>query len=323
MPLVKITANSAYLYLKSKTNDVVPCEYNPSTKTSMYYKDRENFVDEENLIIFNPIYNMLSALAEYPTVPTFMPNPKNRKIIPIVYNTVKKGYYRIVNEIYYDNKFKGKTPISSFSQGKKMKWNSHAGNMYETKNYFTDGTEKGVITWTTLIKRLLLSGGTLKTMKKREKCYNALMDIFSEYFGESLCENNTYKISLSELLGKIGKEDGDVKKKVIDILTEYEFSVLLPFLGEKGFSESIHANIGANAAAITHNTYPAKTVTIDAEFIFDVPDEIYERLKTGPHYATYLDGGSVHVQFLGNVNYTEYELMEEYNYEKISTLKEI
>ena len=47
---------------------------------------------------------------------------------------------------------------------------------------------------------------------------------------------------------------------------------------------------------VSQDTYPMLTLSISGEFIMEVDNEIYKKLKTGKKVATYLDGGVATLQ---------------------------
>ena len=79
-----------------------------------------------------------------------------------------------------------------------------------------------------------------------------------------------------------------------------EFAIKLKTIGVGGFvndkKSALYPDKGSRLSFVSQDTYPMLTLSISGEFVMDVNNEIYKRLKTGKKVATYLDGGVATLQ---------------------------
>lgn len=315
MPQVKVNFKSAKLCLDNarNTSDVV-------WRGAEGYTTRQNFVDFEKPIIFEPISNMMHVLFGDRPSSTFNNNGNSQRIAHID-EIVRNGFYKIDNDFsYYDKNGKLHT-ASETTHGKKLPWD--ANNTVKTYNKLSGKEEAGFTTWSYLKNRYYYQVNAKKCVEGTEKArqkYDNFVALLEEIYGSNIFnEDGTANISLVELLNKIGEEGGENKAKVVEYLNNNQMKPLLPFVGEVA-TGSFNCNNNGNRAALMINQFVLAKVSFNGSFVFNVTDEEYEMLKKGPRFATYLDGGVASIEFLGSTAYTEEELTYDYNYNKISEL---
>jgi hypothetical protein len=287
MPYIEIKFNSAKLIIDDikNTSDVV-CDYLNPTQINNY-ADRKDFVDINEIIKFEPISNLLHVLFGERPVPT------NRithlKRLEVIDDIVKNGYFKIDNILTYEDKQNKSRFITELTQGKKLPWNSHKTN------------KCGAITWGDLKRKLILNN------------YQKYFDLLNKINLYSPIKNPWDKISLNEVFNLIRETDNVMDLN--DYLLTNKLTPLSELLMGKKDVSGFNVNTINNLSAKTINLFKLNKISLNGSFVFNVSNDMVQKLLNGQQVATYLDGG---VAFLTNTDlyYTEYDL-EFNNYIKI------
>ena len=220
----------------------------------------------ENLIHHEQVSNMLAVLIGERPVSTFHTpiidgKPIRSRIQEL--DEIAKNTFVKLNNIYLVESDDKKTYIGEFSTGRKSGPSNSQMNPTVTwrkyRNHFIDKPEK------------------------LEICSN----IFQKYLKKPFNQENYGTID--EAVSEIKKGDS------FD-----EFVKNLKKIGVSGFvndeKSALRPTKYNRLSFVSQDTYPMLTLSISGEFVMEVDNEIYKRLKTGKKVATYLDGGVVTLQ---------------------------
>ena len=225
------------------------------------------FGTAENLIHYEQISNMLAVLIGERPVSTFhTPIVDGKQIhnrIPKLDEIAKNSLVKLDN-IYLIESNDKKTYIFEKSTWRKSRPSESKINPTVTwrkyRNHFIDKPEK------------------------LEICSN----IFQKYLKKSFNPENYGTID--EAVSEIKKGDS------FDEFAERLDKEINCFGLISDKKSGLYPRKSNRLSFISQDTYPMSTLSISGEFIMDVDNEIYKRLKTGKKVATYLDGGVATLQ---------------------------
>ena len=224
------------------------------------------FGTAENLIHYEQISNMIAVLiGERPVSTFFTPIVDGKQIhnrIPKLDEIAKNSLVKLDN-IYLIESDDKKTYISETST-----WR---------KSGPSNSKMKPTITWRRYINHFI----------DKPENFEISSNIFQKYLKKPFNPEN---------YGTIDEAISEIKKgESFD-----EFAENLKKIGLMGFvndgKSGLFPSKSNRLSFVSQDTYPMDTLSISGEFIMDVDNEIYKRLKTGKKVATYLDGGVATLQ---------------------------
>ena len=327
MPYIKVTFDSAKLCsgshydshkFKNETRDKVWS----GIGSPMERPDDQivNFFQENGSPIkFEPVSNMLHVLMGIRPVSTNRQSISGSKRNEHIDEIVSNGWFKIDN--MYGVEYKTKSGedkwrfIGEFTQGKKNQSNSHRNDVY-THNHIENKDVPGWCSWMAVRKKLCFGYSKKKNFtENKRKVYYDFVSLLEECLGRPIFVNETPTISLSEVLGIIAKGNEDNKKKVDEFLSKNNLTSMKALMGDpKSDLSSLLREDGGDQAGLINNISMVTKVSLNGSFIFDVDEEDYQYFKMGPQYATYLDEGVAHIEYLGD-DQVDWEY--EYDYKRI------
>lgn len=220
----------------------------------------------ENLIHHEQVSNMLAVLIGERPVSTFHTpiidgKPIRSRIQEL--DEIAKNTFVKLNNIYLIESDDKKTYIGEFSTGRKSGPSNSKMNPTITwrryRNYFIDKPEN----------------------------FEISSNIFQKYLKKPFNQENYGTID--EAISEIKK--GESFDEFVEDLKKIH---LLGFIDEG--KSALRPRKNHRLSFVSQDTYPMLTLSISGEFVMEVDNEIYKRLKTGKKVATYLDGGVVTLQ---------------------------
>ena len=220
----------------------------------------------ENLIHHEQVSNMLAVLIGERPVSTFhTPIIDGKPILSRIQelDEIAKNTFVKLNNIYLVESDDKKTYISEFSTGR--------------KSGPSNSQIKPTITWRRYRNHFI----------DKPENFEISSNIFQKYLKKPFNPEN---------YGTIDEAISEIKKgESFD-----EFFKSLKKIGVSGFANdgksALYPSKDNRLSFVSQDTYPMVTLSISGEFIMDVDNEIYKRLKTGKKVATYLDGGVATLQ---------------------------
>jgi hypothetical protein len=252
-------------------------------------------------------------------VGTFRPSISGSKRNEHIDKIVSNGWFKIDN--VYGVEYTTKSGedkwrfIGEFTQGKKNQSNSHRNDVY-THSHTEDKAIPGWCSWMALRKKLCFGYSKRKnfTESKRQVYYD-FVSLLEECLERPIFVNGTPTISLSEVLGIIAKGNEENKNRVEEFLSKNNLSAMKALMGDsKSDLSSLLREDGGDQAGLLNNISMVTKVSLNGSFIFEVDEEDYQYFKMGPQYATYLDEGVAHIEYLGD-DQVDWEY--EYDYKRI------
>ena len=275
------------------------------------YVDRENFIDEDDLIKLHCVESMLNVMLGK------RPVPKYRSVLysndDTAYNIAKTGYYKLYNTPFIKQTKESKkgttycTYVGEVIQGKKTQCDSNITASIRFDN--------------ALLKRSTIASGN-------KKKYDEIVNVFYEITGD---KDILDKMSILEVINLI-KSDDEMNKKFVAHLKkadkypiEGDLETTKPYLdnvfnemyfkGTDIVSDKCFIQVSLDrpnkrlrkSQRINH-TYLLLMACLNGEFIFQVSDEEYNTIKNWGHVAKFLDGGLA--EFIGEVDYSDIDFDE-------------
>lgn len=312
---VKINFNSAKLNVVDKLNKTGDFDC-----TGNYFKGYSSRPTNEIVsrtdcgnrfgTAYNPIHmeqvsNMLHVLlGERPVssfhTPEFNGNPI-RKRIKCIDEVVKNGFFKIDNSYTYKTKEGGEKIYCEFKQGKK----------------FTKSNPKNSIEITfNVLKNHFIANNSIER-------YYEFIDILSKYTKHAVTPENYVSVSESynDLFDTTKYENYEKAFASESKISGSKISNLANELKEKKFdAKYINGTFRRPSScnvmgSKSTNVQMLQTISLDGSFIFNLDDEMYEKLINGKKCASFLDNGVVTISTWEDdfaiSSYGMYELDEE------------
>lgn len=279
--------------IKQTTDRINGNEERPKEQLISVIDCGNKFGTADNLIHIEQVSNMLHVLLGERPVKSFN-NITNKKRISIIDEIAKNGYVKLNNIFKCNYKDKdGQEKIKYISESNSFKKGNAKGANYP-------GEE--IITWRRFRNRFVDEPDDI------EKYITVIGKYTSKPFDE-----NHYG-SVTEALKDIEKNN-----KLNDLVNE-------KVLPNGFFNNTLLRPISSTRLACkTVNSTPMSVISLDGEFIFNLPDELYDRITCGKKMATYLDGGLATLEKWNSTdsyenNYiNETDILDE-NFEKIKDI---